>query len=158
MVQEPGKPEQWLSEVDVPGAWTGENYYGYEKLPLTTVANSAAVFSTNSYQNLVSQAHISGTTGLTTVYAAVRLTALGDSNVQMYPSYHLNGYPLGSPNAVGDHVVDMNNYTISVNSQCQIALQVLGANLVSGIAYLVLCSTKLKLLTTFQIVVELSQF
>jgi hypothetical protein len=118
LVQEEGKPTQWVSEVDVPGSATGEDFYGYEKLPLITSQSGAAVFSTNSYQNLVSQAQIKGTTCLSNVYGAVRSSALGNSNVQMYPSYHL--------------ATDMMNYTVSINGQCQLALSVRGANLESG--------------------------
>jgi hypothetical protein len=124
MVQETGMPVQWLSEVDVPGLATGEDFYGYEKLPLITSKNNAAVFSTNSYRNLVSQAHIKGKTGLTTVYGAVRASTMGNSNVQLYPSYHL--------------AADMMNYTVSINGQCQLALAVRGATLESGILHRVL--------------------
>jgi hypothetical protein len=103
---------QYLAEVDVPGSNLNEDFYGFEKLPLTSNIASAAVFNTNGYQNLVSHAHISGTRGLTTVYGAVRTSALGNSNVQLYPSYHL--------------AADMLNYTVSVDSQCVLSLTVRG--------------------------------
>ena len=109
---------QYLSEVDVPGSNAGENFYGFEKLPLTTDIDSAAVFNTNSYQNLVAEAHISGIRGLTTVYGAVRMSALGNSNFQMYPSNHL--------------APDMLNYTVSVDSQCLLSLAARGASISSG--------------------------
>jgi len=96
-----------------------EDGYGYEKLPLVTALASAAVFSTNSYQNLVSQAHISGTKGLTTVYGAVRESALGNADVQLYPSYHLAS--------------DFLNYTVSIDTTCALSLSVRGAAITSGI-------------------------
>ena len=117
-MDEPGKPLQYLSEVDIPGSASSEDFYGYERLPLTTVLASAAVFGTNSLGNLISQAHISGTRGLTTVYGAVRESALGNSNVQLYPAYHLAS--------------DMLNYTVSINTQCGLSLEVRGAAIISG--------------------------
>jgi hypothetical protein len=139
VAQEAGKPLQYLSEVDIPGSNTGEDFYGYEKLPLTTIIASAAVFNTNSYQNLISKAHISGTRGLTTVYGAVRESALGNSNVQLYPANHL--------------MSDMLNYTISVNSQCVLALSVRGAAITSGISLPFLCRFEHRL-TCLQIAAE----
>lgn len=103
---------QYLSEVNVPGG-DFEDYYGYQKLPITTSLSSAAVFSVNTLHNFASVGTIAGIP--TNVFAAVRGSALGNSIVQLYPFNHLAS--------------DMLNYTASVNGQCQLTLSAAGANI-----------------------------
>lgn len=112
---ETGKPKQWLSQIDVPGL-DSEDFYGYEKLPLVTSKAQAAVFSSNSFHNLISAAVLNGV--LTPVYAAARAQAIGNTLVQMYPANHL--------------AEDFLNYTISIDPHCLLTLSVGGAAVVSG--------------------------
>jgi len=112
VVYQAGAGVQYLSEVNVPGG-DFEDYYGYQKLPIVTSLSSAAVFSVSSFQNFQSVGIIAGVP--TTVFAAVRGSALGNSIVQLYPANHLAS--------------DMLNYTASVNGQCQLTLTAAGANI-----------------------------
>jgi hypothetical protein len=122
LVEEAGAPEQWLSEVDVPGGDTVD-FYGYETLPLTTSHASAAVFSSNIYNNLVSTIILDGL--LTIVYAAVNSAAFGNSIVQLYPAEHL--------------APDYSNYTIFMNDQCVLTVSVYDANIEKGTSHPILC-------------------
>jgi hypothetical protein len=124
LVEETGQPEQWLSEVTVPGG-TYQGTYGYEKLPLTTSHGSAAVFSSNQNNNLVSTIEVGGV--LTTVYAAVEGSAIGNTIVQLYqPSQ----FPSG-----------VENYTISMAENCGLSISCFGANIEKGISHTIIRKT-----------------
>jgi hypothetical protein len=117
LVEEAGKPVQWLSEVSVAGG-NYQGAYGYEKLPLVTSHGSAAVFSSNQNNNLVSTIEIGG--NLTTVYAAVEGSAIGNTIVQLYqPSQ----FPIGPE-----------NYTISMSNTCALTITCFGATIPKGIS------------------------
>jgi hypothetical protein len=124
LVEETGQPEQWLSEVDVPGG-DYQAAYGYEKLPLTTSHGSAAVFSSNQYNNLVSTIVLDDV--LTTVYAAVEGSAIGNTIVQLYPAAH---FPSG-----------VENYTISMAENCALSISCFGAHIEKGISHMTIRET-----------------
>jgi hypothetical protein len=117
LVEEAGQPEQWVSEVAVPGgAYQGS--YPYEKLPLTTSHGSAAVFSSNHLNNLISKVQVGGVP--TTFYAAVGGSAIGQTIVQLYqPAY----FPLNPQ-----------NYTISMTANCILSISCFGATIEKGIS------------------------
>jgi hypothetical protein len=92
---------------------------------LTTSHGSAAVFSSNQYNNLVSTIVLDDV--LTTVYAAVEGSAIGNTIVQLYPAAHF-------PSSV-------ENYTISMAKNCALSISCFGANIEKGISHTIIRET-----------------
>jgi hypothetical protein len=102
-----------LADVNVAGGLT-EDYWGYDKLPVTSSLSSAAIFSVDAFNRLTENVYLDGT--LTEIYAAVRISAVGDSILQLYPSNHFNP-------------ADMTYYSAKVNGTCAFNIFVHGANI-----------------------------
>ena len=102
-----------MADVNVAGGLT-EDYWGYDKLPVTSSLSSAAIFSVDAFNRLTENVYLEGK--LTEVYAAVRISAIGDSILQLYPSNHFNP-------------ADMTYYSAKVNGTCAFNIFVHGANI-----------------------------
>ncbi|KAF7950332.1 hypothetical protein EAE96_007619 [Botrytis aclada] len=105
VIDEPGKPKQWLSQRNFPDAGTVEGTWGYDTLPPVLSSSQAARFNIgfgNAFQAKCQSdnAPISG---------AVRLTALG-SPLQLFTA---------------DHISDsMRVFTASIGADCSLGLDI----------------------------------
>ncbi|KAM3066084.1 hypothetical protein ACMFMG_010575 [Clarireedia jacksonii] len=123
VVQQEGKPIQYLTQLNYPDHGTTESLWGYDTLPITQSGFQAAHFSIGNNSTLMAT-HNNGTS-MVPITAAVRignLGNLGNSPVQMF---------------TGDHIAsDMRTYVATVNGQCRIGLDVppSGANILAACA------------------------
>ncbi|KAF7891180.1 uncharacterized protein EAF02_001505 [Botrytis sinoallii] len=124
VIDEPGKPKQWLSQLNYPDSGTVEGTWGYDTLPPVSSRSLAASFNIgfgNAFQakRRSDNAPISG---------AVRLTALG-SPLQLFTA---------------DHISDsMRVFTASIGADCSLGLDIPN----TGDNILAICSGVFTILT-----------
>ncbi|KAF7923311.1 hypothetical protein EAE99_007008 [Botrytis elliptica] len=124
VIDEPGKPKQWLSQLNYPDSGTVEGTWGYDTLPPVSSRSLAATFNIgfgNAFQakRRSDNAPISG---------AVRLTALG-SPLQLFTA---------------DHISDsMRVFTASIGADCSLGLDIPN----TGDNILAICSGVFTILT-----------
>lgn len=105
IIDEPGKPKQWLTQLNFPDAGTFEGTWGYDTLLAVTQGSQAARFSIgfgNTFQGKL-QSNGAPITG------AVRLTALG-SPLQLFTAAHISD--------------NMRTFTASIGADCSLGLDI----------------------------------
>ncbi|ATZ56524.1 hypothetical protein BCIN_13g03620 [Botrytis cinerea B05.10] len=105
VIDEPGKPKQWLSQLNFPSSGTVEGTWGYDTLPPVLSSSQAARFNIG-FGNAFQAKRQSDNAPIS---AAVRLTALG-SPLQLFTA---------------DHISDsMRVFTASIGADCSLGLDI----------------------------------
>ncbi|KAF7890825.1 uncharacterized protein EAF01_010634 [Botrytis porri] len=105
VINEPGKPKQWLSQLNYPDSGTVEGTWGYDTLPPVLSSAQAARFNIGFGNAFQAKRHSDNAP----ISAAVRLTALG-SPLQLFTA---------------DHISDsMRVFTASIGADCSLGLDI----------------------------------
>ncbi|PQE26863.1 hypothetical protein CJF31_00003586 [Rutstroemia sp. NJR-2017a BVV2] len=118
VVEQEGKPIQYLTQLNYPDHGTSESLWGYDTLPIVSSEFQAAHFSIGGGGTFMAT-HDTGTLSVP-ITAAVRISNLGNTPVQLYSEEHIG--------------LDMRTYAATVDGQCRLGLDVppSGANILAS--------------------------